>query len=461
MINRYAYALLLMAMVGISACKKDTGDKKEEIIPLDVKYNTPWPTWIFEHWVWEDEGTTASARQMVDDYLANDIPVSAIIIDSPWETGYNSFNFDSTLYPDAKGMIDYFHSRNVKVMMWATGVINLDQQPEFDYALSRGYFMQKSASDTSGTIKWWKGKGRLIDWWNPDAVAWWKTLMDRTLAYGIDGWKVDGTDFGMGACPYSPAQGAQVSRNDYSAKYYRLFQDYTRQKLGGKQVITARPVDNYGYDAGGSVVSFTPVDMNYCGWVGDQDATFDGLKKALNNFYYSSIEGYMAFGSDIGGYREDNTAPPLMRTKELFVRWAQLGAFSPIMENGGGGEHRPWKFDAQTLDVYRKSTKMHHQLTDYFMRNSMTYYNTKKSLMSFFNKTDYSYLLGPDIFVAPILSQSNTVTVNFPAGSTWVYLYDKTKEYAGGTSVTRDFTIEEYPVFIKKDAAVLNELKTL
>src|SRR4051812_10620227 len=68
------------------------------------------PEWIFKHWVWEDEGTTASAEQLADDYIANGIPVDAIIIDSPWETAYNNFDWDPAAYPDAQGMIDRFHS---------------------------------------------------------------------------------------------------------------------------------------------------------------------------------------------------------------------------------------------------------------------------------------------------------------------------------------------------------------
>jgi len=44
----------------------------------------------------------------------------------------------------------------------------------------------------------------------------------------------------------------------------------------------------------------------------------------------------------------------LGRTKQLLIRWAQLGAFSPLMENGGNQEHRPWMFDNQTLEIYRQ-----------------------------------------------------------------------------------------------------------
>ena len=66
--------------------------------------------------------------------------------------------------------------------------------------------------------------------------------------------------------------------------------------------------------------------------------------------------GYANFGSDIGGYRSGNGDNVLGRSKELFIRWAQLGAFSPLMENGGNKEHRPWKFDPnnETLNIYQK-----------------------------------------------------------------------------------------------------------
>ena len=49
--------------------------------------------------------------------------------------------------------------------------------------------------------------------------------------------------------------------------------------------------------------------------------------------------GYANFGSDIGGYRSGDGA--LGRSKELLVRWAQLGAFSPLMENGGVVSYSP------------------------------------------------------------------------------------------------------------------------
>ena len=50
----------------------------------DVTNALPFPAWSFEHWVWEDESTQESAEALVAGYLERDIPVGAIIIDSPF-----------------------------------------------------------------------------------------------------------------------------------------------------------------------------------------------------------------------------------------------------------------------------------------------------------------------------------------------------------------------------------------
>ncbi len=450
--NRIILALLCLIMLLLSSCHKK--DKDDNTTP-EVQ-TTPWPKWVFKHWIWEGESTEQSAKQIVDDYLANDIPVGAIIIDSPWETGYTTFEFDSSLFQNPKGMIDYLHSKDVRVFMWIVCAIDTDAHPIYEEAKALGYFMKKNATDTvPGIISWWKGKGSLIDFYNPAALAWWKSKMDITLAYGIDGWKCDGTDFYVNTTPYSPGKGANVTRVEYSRTYYQLFHDYTRQKLGIDRVLTCRPIDNYGFDAGGEGLSFCPRDISFACWVGDQDATFTGLTKAANNMYHSSQYGYLSFGSDIGGYREDSNFPGNGRSKELFLRWAQFGAFSPVMENGGGGEHRPWIFGADATDIYRKYAKLHHAMNDYFMTTADSVFKIQKSIMQFYNKTDYSFMLGSDIYVRPVLQDpAPAYTLAAPDNDQWVYLFDQTKVADSNNPVTVTPALSEYPVLVRKNSKV-------
>ena len=50
------------------------------------------------------------------------------------------------------------------------------------------------------------------------------------------------------------------------------------------------------------------------------------------------MSGFPTWGSDIGGY-----AGPPFDNADLFIRWAQLGAVSPVMEVGGSGQNAtPW-----------------------------------------------------------------------------------------------------------------------
>jgi alpha-glucosidase (family GH31 glycosyl hydrolase) len=456
------YTSALMLLLSFASCKKDKPDSNN---PVVEEQTTPWPKWMFRPWIWEGASTQQSAKQIVDDYLSHDIPVGAIIIDSPWETDYNTFHWDSSLFSDPAEMVRYFHSKDVRVFCWITGGIDTNVHPLYDYARDHDFFMKKNASSGPAIVKWWKPtRCSLIDFYNPEAVAWWKSLMDKTLAYGIDGWKCDGSDFLLYAdFPttyfYSPyLQGNIPSRNDYSDKYYRLFHDYTREKLGKDRVITCRPIDNYGYPFSGDVVAFCPKDISFACWVGDQDATFDGMKAALGNMYESAAYGYLSFGSDIGGYRTDPNNPTWGRSKKLFIRWAQLGAFSGIMENGGGGEHRPWMFDDETNTIYSNLAKLRLQMIPYLMKTAEARYNAGVSMVSFFNNTDYSYLMGDDMFVAPVWDETGFVTVNFPAGSNWVYLYNKSQTYTGGTSQTFSMSVNEFPVFVKEGSDLVTTL---
>ena len=435
-----------MLLLSLLACKDKVSDTSVET------YDPPWPSWTMDHWVWEDESTQESALALVDGYLDRDIPVGAIIIDSPWETDYNTFEWDTERFPDPQGMIDELHSKDVKVFLWITPALNVGA-PNYDELVEKGWFMQSSETSGPSTVDWWKGTGALIDYWNPEALTWWHGQMDKTLAYGIDGWKCDGLDFSASFVPYSPAAGRKVSRIEYSHAYYRDFHDYTREQLGDERVNTVRPIDNYGFDYGGEAVSFAPVDIVWAGWVGDQDADFGGLTAALLNFYHSSDYGYVLFGSDIGGYREDGSE--LGRTKEVLIRWTQLGAFSPIMENGGGGAHEPWRFDEETVTIYRDFVELHYVLLPYLHAEGAKAMATDDVLMRFPDQEGYEYFLGPDLFVAPMLEEGESRTLELPEGD-WLYLFSG--EPMSGT-VTLDVPYDEFPVFYRKGSDVGNSLR--
>ena len=83
------------------------------------------PAWALGHIVWEDSlNTTAAAEGLVNGYLERGIPVDAVIIDSPWSTTYNDFNWDRQRYADPSQMIKGFSDKGVRTILWLTGNVN-------------------------------------------------------------------------------------------------------------------------------------------------------------------------------------------------------------------------------------------------------------------------------------------------------------------------------------------------
>lgn len=410
----------------------------------DEKSGTPpvTPAWVFDHWVWEDDENTSDAViNLLDGYAKYDIPVGAVIIDSPWATEYNNFLWNSENYPDAQNFISNLHSRNVKVVLWMTSMLNKESddgkyEPKtnsvFNEAMQKGYL-------TSGgrLTKWWKGLGGYIDYTNPQAVVWWHGLLDRVLNMGIDGWKCDGTD------PLFPSDGygfsGQISPKRYKEYYYMDMYSHTVEK--NPQAITfSRAVDLKIVNPKG----FSPISHSPSNWVGDQrhDWGQEGFLEALQNIFDSAKLGYTVVGSDTAGYNGDEAI-----TKNLLIRWSQFSALCPLFENGGHGAHQPWLFDYETVQIYRKFVMLHKELKPYLYSMMMNGHLGGGPIIRV-QDGKWQYMLGDSLFVSVIYEDKTNRDVVFPAGD-WIDYWDNYKTYRGGDAVNYEAPLDKYPLFVR------------
>lgn len=419
------------------------------------------PKWVFEPWVWEDNINTQQATwDLVQGYLQRDIPVGGVIIDSPWETGYNTFEFDPERYPDPQKLIADLKNEGVHTILWTTGII-APNSPNYDFACENGYFIRKIDEDSPCpvTLFWKTLTASHIDFFNPEALAWWQSQMDKALDLGVDGWKVDMSDYHLGDLGASIQTHAGVkSVKGYTNAFYRMFYEYTKEKRGAdRAMITARPYCSQTWPP----YWYAPIDVNTAGWVGDQPHSWDGLTYALNDIFVSVAAGYAAVGSDIGGYFGEQTLDA--DSKALFIRWAQMGALMPIMENGGLDEHRPWIFDDETVDIYRYFAKLHHQLVPYLYSLNIAANKTGMPLVRPIEQgdhrdntkwlNDWRYTLGGDIFIAPMVNNSLQRQIKFPPGA-WLDYWDDDKLYEGGQTIDYNVPVSRYPIFLKAGAII-------
>jgi alpha-glucosidase (family GH31 glycosyl hydrolase) len=420
-------------------------------VPPDTSRQALTPEWAFGVWMWEDDvNTSAAVWDMVNGCAKHDLPLRAVIIDSPWATAYNNFTFDQKRYPNPRKMIQDLHARGVKVILWMTCMINLkDQQADSAGSTEDLYAIAKSKGylcNGGKPIKWWKGEGAFIDYTNPEAVKWWHGLMDRALDLGVDGWKVDGTGelFPMQG---GYGKGGPISLPQYVDMYYRDTYNHlvARNPMG---VTMVRSVDagETGYTGRDAPRDAAPVT-----WFGDQDHTWGdkGLMEAIRDQFLAMDKGYSVMGTDIGGYSStpDRTIP-----RDLYIRWIQWSTFLPFFLNGGHDEHRPWKYDDEFLSLYRKFAWLHQELAPFYYSHVRAVHDGGPFFMKAGPGT-WQYLVGDQLLVAIMYGDKTARHVVFPEGD-WIDYWDNSKAYHGPSQADLEVPLGRYPVFIRAGSII-------
>lgn len=409
--------------------------------------NTPpiTPAWIFGHFVWEDEKNTQQAVEgLVDDYLKHDIPVNGVIIDSPWTTAYNNFIWNTERYPAHDAMIDNFNDKGVKVMLWLTGCVNSistgcaqDKCEEYDYVVEKNYGINNSIPTT-----WWKGTGIQIDFTNPMAKAWWYGQLDKVWREGIYGWKVDQGEVYFGD-EVTTSIGTMTNEK-FRPYYYNAMEDYVKLKTPTGANI-GRP---YSWQKG---YHSDPAKMSM-GWCGDFGGDWAGLKLQIDNIYRSAQAGYGAVGTEVAGFMGAKAT-----TKAMFVRYAQFGATTACMINGGENgaftNHLPWWHGDDVTAIYRDVVKLHNSLIPYLFSSVVDVHQNGGSLMKDVSLTDESHRLGNDFFTKAITSDASIVEVTLPTGDEWIDWFTG-KTYVGGQTYSLNFDLARFPLYIRRGAIV-------
>jgi len=415
------------------------------------------PAWALEPWVWEDDvNTRAFVEELLAGYREHDFPIRTILLDSPWSTRYNDFIVDETLYPNPAEFFTGLQDQGYRVVLWMTCMvdsINKDTQIKdatdwWQDAANKGYL---AGGDYQ--FRWWKGKGGFIDYLNPEAMTWWRGMQQQVFDWGIDGWKLDGTDtffsgkYGPFYMPYGKTKAGWISMRDYMHLYSR--EEYQHGLTQNPEFITmVRSVDDgipYMHPWG-----FAPLDASPVNWVGDQDHAWkveeEGIEEALRDILKSAKLGYNVVGSDIGGY-SGRTIPA-----NLYIRWAQFGAFCPFYLLGGHGERRLWLRTPQELEIIRQYTWLHQELLPYIYTYTTACHHGAEPIIRPLN-APYHYMFGDDLLVAAIHEDSLTRTVQLPPGK-WRYFFDDKETIHGPTTITRDFPMDEFPVYIREGAII-------
>lgn len=405
------------------------------------------PAWAFQPWKSRDwrVDTQQAATEDISIQRERGIACGVILIDAAWEAETHTFTFDLARWPDPEGLIRTAKESGMRIVLWVSPSLTLGTAL-YDEAAARGYLIRNAAGEPYvhrlGNEPGWVGT--TIDFTHPGAVAWWQEKLRALLDMGIAGFKTDfGEQVPEDAIFADGRTGAEL-HNLLPVLYNRASWAVVREYDG---MLLAR--------------SAWAGSQPYPGiWAGDQSADFSpwaGLPTAIVAGQSAGWSGYPYWGSDIGGYFN---APD----DDVFVRWAQFAALTPIMEVHGLGNHDPWRFTLETLEIYRRYANLHARLAEYSLMAARSATETGLPLMRAMalafpddpnvheDWVQYQYMYGPDLLVAPVYSWSTMRQVYFPAGE-WIDFHTGTR-YHGQSTDRVAAPRDTLPLFVRAGSVI-------
>ncbi|MDD4608395.1 MAG: glycoside hydrolase family 31 protein, partial [Bacilli bacterium] len=180
----------------------------------------------------------------------------------------------------------------------------------------------------------------------------------------------------------------------------------------------------------------------------------------------ASNNGVSWWSHDIGGYFkgiEDN---------ELYIRYVQLGTFSPILKFGADSgkyyKREPWRWSIKTYTITQQYMALRHRLIPYLYTEAYRYHKEGIPLIQpiyykypeMYDDVLYKneYYLGNQLFVAPIIKPKDYVMNRaihkfyIPDGI-W-YDFVTGKKFPGGKNYVSFFKDQDYPVFAKTGSII-------
>ena len=377
--------------------------------------------WAYGFWQCKNRyKSQAEITGVAQKYRDLHLPVDGIVQDWFWWNRKGEHIFNSN-YPDPKGMVDKLHSLNFHLMISVWPFFEPGSK-EYDEMDKRGYFIDR----TKVAHLPFHQKGMAVyDATNPEARKYYWNLMNEHLfKIGVDAWWLDTTE------PETEGQEENILLGHKlyigsGDRYANIFPLLTTQAVyeGQRSASDQKRVFILSRSA------FSGAQRNsITAWSGDVLSDWLSFKRQIPAGLNFSVSGLPYWTTDIGGFISGgDLSDPKFR--ELFVRWFQFGAFSPVFRVHGTrynpDENELWSYGPEAGKILLQYDNLRYRLLPYiyslaWKTTSESYTPMRPLVMDF--RTDVNaqnvgnqFMYGPAFLVNPVTEQGATTRrVYFP-----------------------------------------------
>ncbi len=391
--------------------------------------------------------------ELVENFKKYKIPLNAIVLDLQWFKKMGDLWWNTEVWTDYKEMDKLLEANGIKLITISEPFFTVDSKNYKEFE-ENGLFAKNKKGEIVKWGDWWCFDSEGGSIMNPIAKNAKEIIGKKYIEMkesGIDGFWTDlGEPENTPPNAYFNQYTEKEFHNYYNREWSKLIYETMREKYPDDRIFIM------------SRSGFTGSPRyNLSTWSGDVSATFGGLKKQIAIGINAGMTGFSYWGSDVGGFESNREKPD----RELFIRWMQFGAFSPIFRaHGAMSPREPWIYDDEATSIIKKYIDLRYKLNPYIYSTAYeTYKNGLPMMRPMFSEEinndkllteNYQYYFGDFIMTAPIVQSMNkgkTRKVFFPEGK-WYNIFtfekyeEKEKEF--------DVKIDDIPVFFKEGAIV-------
>ncbi len=398
-----------------------------------------------------------NVKILAETFRAKSIPIDCIVLDADYLHEYEPFRINTERFPDLPGLTRYLKELEIEVTASVNPGIKVDST----------YFAHIDGLEKDVFVKYSDGSlytadiapstNNFVDFTNPKARQWWADNMKFLPENGIHGYWNDMNEPAVGGS-YLPDNllfdfdgrkaNALEAKNLYGMLMARSsFESALKYGENRRPFVLTRS-------------GFAGVQRYAAVWTGDNTAKDEYLLGGMLLNTQLGLSGLPFVGDDIGGYIGTTS-------KELFIRWIEVGAFEPFMRNhkeAFSNANEPWSYGEEAEAIAKEYIGFRYRLMPYiysaFQKAASSGMPVARSLCINYPFDDniydhlyqYQFLFGDAILVVPVTSAEKTKKFYLPEGK-WYDLFSD-EVYEGNLELTRECPVYEIPLFVKASSVI-------